>query len=77
LNKDPELVEVYRAAGELEALAIKSMLESFSIPALLRSSAAGSVHPFTVDGLGEVCVLVNTRDKEEAERLINSGSDNV
>jgi hypothetical protein len=40
LNRNHKLVKVYRASGELEALTIKSMLESFGVPAMLRSNAA-------------------------------------
>ncbi len=71
MNSHSNLVEVYRAAGELEALTIKNMLESFGISALLRSNAAGSVHPFVVDGMGEFKVMVKEEDVQEARFLIS------
>jgi len=65
-----KLVEVYRAVGEAEAQIIKGLLESNGIPCLLQSNAAPSVHVFTVDGMGEVKVMVRESTAEEAKRLI-------
>lgn len=62
--------EVYRASGEMEALVIKSLLESYGIPVMLKSNAAPSAHYFTVDGLGEVRVMVPDDDAETARQLI-------
>ena len=56
--------------GEAEALIIKGLLESNGIPCLLKSHAAPSVHVFTVDGLGEVGVMVGESRAEEAKRLV-------
>ena len=70
MAKQMKLVEVYRAVGEAEALIIKSLLESNGIPCLLKSHAAPSVHVFTVDGMGEVKVMVNENRAEEAKGLI-------
>jgi hypothetical protein len=64
------MIEVYRAAGEAEALIIKGLLETYGIPCVLKSSAAPSVHVFTVDGMGEVKVMVSDSMAEEARRLI-------
>jgi len=70
LSRSEPMVEVYRAAGELEAELIKGLLESNGIPCLLKSNAAHSVHMFVVDGLGEVKVMVWERMAEEARQLI-------
>jgi len=70
MNKHEKLVRVYQGAGEAEALIIKSLLETNGIPCLLKSNAAPSVHVFTVDGLGEVEVMVSESRAEEAKRLI-------
>ncbi len=67
------MVEVYRAAGEIEAQVIKSLLESYGIPCLLKSEAAHSVHTFAVDGMGEVRVMVWESMAEEAKGLIRGG----
>ena len=66
-----------KSPGELEALTIKSKLESFGIPALLKSNAAGSVHPFVVDGMGEFRVMVAQESEQEARQLISGNKDNV
>ena len=70
MGKTMKLVEVYRAIGEAEALIIKSLLETNGIPCLLKSHAAPSVHVFTVDGMGEVKVMVSESKAEEARSLI-------
>jgi hypothetical protein len=64
------LVEVYCARGEAEALVIKGLLESYNIPSVLQSNAAPSVHIFTVDGMGEVRVMVRESMAAEAKELI-------
>ncbi len=64
------MVEVYRARGEAEALIIKGLLDSNGIPCFLKSNAAPSVHVFTIDGMGEVGVMVRESRVEEAKKLI-------
>ena len=64
------MVEVYTAAGEIEAQVIKSLLESYGIPCLLKSNAARSVHVFVADGMGEVKVMVWKSMAEKAKGLI-------
>ena len=63
-------MEVYRAAGEAEANVVKGLLESYGIPCLLRSLASPSVHVFSVDGMGEVRVMVPESAASEARRLV-------
>ena len=70
INKPEPTVEVYRATGEMEALVIKGLLESQGIHCFLKSNAAPSVHVLTVDGLGEVKVMVRQSKAEKARRLI-------
>ena len=70
MNKGEKLVEVYKAAGELEAQVIKGLLESYGIPCFFKSHAAPSVHMFAVDGLGEVKIMVQEPLAERAEKLI-------
>ena len=64
------MISVYRAMGEAEAMIVKGLLESNGIPCILQSNAAPSVHAFTVDGMGEVRVMVEESMAEEAKRLI-------
>jgi len=70
LNKSEKLVVVYKAAGELEAQVIKGLLESNGIRCFLKSHAAPSVHVLTIDGLGEVKIMVQETLVEKAEKLI-------
>jgi hypothetical protein len=58
------------AQGELEANVIKSHLESEGIPVLLQYESAGRVFGLTVDGLGEIRILVPPELAEEAKRII-------
>jgi len=76
LSNNEEMVEVYRAAGEMEAQVIRGLMESNGIPCLLKSNAAFSVHMFAVDGMGEVRVMVWDSMAEKAKRLIE-GKDYV
>jgi hypothetical protein len=64
------MVEVYHARNVMEAQVIKSLLESYDIPCLLKSNAAPSVHMFTMDGMAEVRVMVLDSMAEEARELI-------
>ena len=76
MSNSEKLVKVYQAAGEMEAQVIKGLLESNGIPCLLTSPAAPSVHVFTVDGMGEVRIMVRESQAEEAKKLIR-GKDDV
>jgi len=70
LSRSQELIEVYKAAGELEAQVIKGLLESNGIRCFLKSHAAPSVHVFAIDGLGEVKIMVQESLVEKAKKLI-------
>lgn len=67
------MVEVYRASGDMQAQVIKGLLESYGIPCLLSSNAAHSVHVLTMDGMGEVKVMVWESMADKAKRLIGGG----
>ncbi len=75
MSREEKLVEVYRSSNGIEAQVIKSLLASFGIPCLLKSNAAPSVHVFTVDGLGQVKVMVQASRAEEAKEIIESEVD--
>lgn len=66
---------VYRASGMLRAQVIKGRLEASGIPAVLDYEALGQVFGFTVDGLGEVRVLVPTDRAGDARELIETTGD--
>lgn len=69
------MVEVYHAQNAMEAQVIKSLLESFNIPCFLKSNAAPSVHVLTMDGMGEVKVMVLESLAGRAKELIVSKKD--
>ncbi|MCK4863492.1 MAG: DUF2007 domain-containing protein [Dehalococcoidales bacterium] len=75
MSKEEKLVEVYKAHNDMEAQVIKSLLESYNIPCFLKSHAAPSVHLFTVDGMGEVKIMVLASMAERAGELIMSDRD--
>jgi hypothetical protein len=68
-NKQPGLVEVCITSGLLQAEIIKGKLETNDIPVLLEYESLGPVMGLTLDGLGQVRVLV-PEDKEEAARAL-------
>ena len=74
MSKNEKMVEVYRARNEMEAQVIRSLLESYDIPCLLKSNAAPSVHMFTMDGMAEVRVMVLDSMADRARELIVSDS---
>ena len=57
-------------AKYMEAQVIKGRLESEGIPVLLSYESAGLVYGITVDGLGEVKVMVPKRLAEEAKGIL-------
>ncbi len=66
----PGLTTVHIAQGLLQAGLIKSKLESAGIPALLDYESAGPVLGLTVDGLGEVRVMVPDALAEDAQAVL-------
>lgn len=62
-------VVVYTSNGPLAAEVVKGKLESAGIPAMLKSEAIGTL-PFTIDGMGEVQVLVAADREQEAREVI-------
>ena len=72
MSRKEKLVEVYKATNEMEAQVIKSLLESYDIPCFLKSNAAPSVHMFTINGMGEVKVMVWDSMADRAKELIVS-----
>ena len=75
MSKEEKLVEVYKAHNDMEAQVIRSLLESYDIPCFLKSHAAPSVHIFTVNGMGEVKIMVLASAADRARELIISDRD--
>ena len=70
MNKGEKLVAVYKAANEMEAQVIKSLLAGYDIPCVFKANAAPSVHMFTYDGLAEVRIMVPAALEKDARELI-------
>jgi len=68
---EEQLVTV-RIAGQMEAQVIKGRLENEGIPVLLSYESAGVVYGITVDGLGEVKVMVPEHLAEEAKQILGA-----
>ena len=57
----------------MEAQIIKGRLESEGIPVLLSYESAGLVYGITIDGLGEVKIMVPEHLAEEAKEILAAG----
>jgi len=69
VSTEKELVTVY-TARQMEAQILKGRLESEGIPALLSYESAGLVYGLTVNGLGEVRILVPKHLANEAKEIL-------
>ena len=69
MSASDQLISV-RTATYMEAQIIKGRLESEGIPVLLSYESAGFVLGITVDGLGEVRVMVPRDLAEEAREIL-------
>lgn len=69
-SRHPGLVVVRVVQGLLKAQVLKAKLEDAGIPVLLEYESLGPVIGITVDGLGEVRILVPVRYADEAQVLI-------
>jgi hypothetical protein len=67
-----ELVEVAKMQNNSEALVVRALLESHGIDVILKAQVVQSVHAITVDGVGEVRIMVRPEDAERARELLSS-----
>lgn len=71
LGMEEELVEIRVVEGFLEAEILKSKLESFGIPCMLKSETAKRLFGLTLNGLGKVKIIVQKKFRERAEEILN------
>jgi hypothetical protein len=71
-----EMIELCRVSNESEALTIKSLLSSQGIKCMLKSNIDHSVYPITVDGLGEVRIMVMSKDARESNKILETYTKN-
>jgi len=69
MSTEEQLVTVYITTHPAAHI-IKGRLESEGIPALLSYESAGLVYGITVDGLGEVKVMVPESLAEQAREIL-------
>ena len=67
---DPEWTVVHTAQGEFEETQVRSFLAAHDIPTMIRGEALRKTHGLTLDGLGQVEILVAPENAEEARRLL-------
>lgn len=63
-------VIIFYAQGQIEAFIIKGKLESNGIPVRLKQEAIGKIYGLTLNGLGEVKVLVPESYKDKAIKIL-------
>ena len=66
---------VATASGMTQANIITGRLQSEGIRTKLRYEAAGSIYAITIDGLGEVRILVPLADWERAREVLSRAYD--
>jgi hypothetical protein len=71
MSEEERLVTVC-TARQIEAQIIKGRLENEGIPVLLSYDSASLVYGFTVDGLGEVRIMVPAHLLEEAKAILEA-----
>lgn len=70
MSKETGLTTIYVANGQPEAQIIKGRLENEGIPAILRYESLGLVYGFTIDGLGQVKVMVPSPMAQKARNIL-------
>ena len=63
-------VVVHTVQGSIEAEIVQTCLRSCGIESTTQGLAVQSVHPFTVDGMGKIKILVMEKDAEAARQTI-------
>ncbi len=67
---DSKIVQLCLLPTEVDALPIQSLLASYGIKCILQSDVTRSVHPFIVDGLAEVRILILEEDLPKAREIL-------
>ncbi len=70
--RNTKIVLLCSVPTEIDALPIQSLLESYGIKCILQSDVTRSVHPFVVDGLAEVRILILEKDLPKAREILKN-----
>lgn len=73
IGMQKKLMELVVLDGMVEAEIIKAKLESQQIPCYIKFESAGRLFGITMDGLGQVRVMVPESVYEKAKQLIGIG----
>ena len=69
---DHQWIVVHTAQGELEETQVRSFLAAHDIPTMTRGEALRKTHGLTLDGLGQVEILVDPEHADEARCLLEA-----
>ena len=67
---ETELKELIVVEGSMEAEIIKSKLESYQIPVLLKFETVGRIFGITMNGLGKIKIMVPAQLAEKARKIL-------
>jgi len=70
MNEEP--VVVFSAQGTVEETQVRSFLAAHGIPTVTHGEALRKTHGLTLDGLGQVQIIVAAEDAAEAQRLLEA-----
>ena len=78
MNTDSEMkmVVVHTVQGYIEAEIVQACLRSYGIESTTQGLAAQSIHPFTVDGMGKIKILVMEGEAESARQVVTDFLEN-
>ena len=69
-DRGMKTVSVHTVQGYIEAEIVQACLRSCGIESTTQGLAAQSIHPFTVDGMGKIRILVLESEAETARKII-------
>jgi len=69
---DQDWIIVYTAQGELEETHVRMFLNAHGVPTSTRGEALRKTHGLTLDGLGQVEILVAPENAAEAQALLEA-----
>ena len=73
MSPQSDEMEVIRVPGGINAESILAALHGRGIPARPRGEIVGAIYGLTLDGLGEVSILVPREYLEEAKAILAAG----
>ena len=75
MENETELIALMVVDGLMEAEIIKSKLDNFEIPCMLKFEAVGRLLGITSDGLGKVQIMIPPSYLEKAKEILDAETD--